>query len=82
MALPPGVTEDMVVLRAGLCPGLTEEMIQLLRANSIQTGNGGSGVLGWGMAPPAHLGWYRALPVQDPSASLGSQDFSIEAGER
>uniref|UniRef100_A0A8B9GGC8 DNA repair protein RAD51 homolog 4 n=1 Tax=Amazona collaria TaxID=241587 RepID=A0A8B9GGC8_9PSIT len=27
----------MVVLRAGLCPGLTEEMIQLLRANSIQT---------------------------------------------
>ncbi|NXL00013.1 RA51D protein, partial [Mesembrinibis cayennensis] len=27
----------MVVLRAGLCPGLTEEMIQLLRANSIRT---------------------------------------------
>lgn len=29
----------MVVLRAGLCPGLTEEMIQLLRANNIRTGN-------------------------------------------
>uniref|UniRef100_A0A8C5T0F1 DNA repair protein RAD51 homolog 4 n=1 Tax=Malurus cyaneus samueli TaxID=2593467 RepID=A0A8C5T0F1_9PASS len=27
----------MVVLRAGLCPGLTEEMIQLLRANGIRT---------------------------------------------
>lgn len=27
----------MVVLRAGLCPGLTEEMIQLLRANNIRT---------------------------------------------
>ncbi|NWV05222.1 RA51D protein, partial [Ptilonorhynchus violaceus] len=27
----------MVVLRAGLCPGLTEEMIQLLRANGIKT---------------------------------------------
>ncbi|NWH25243.1 RA51D protein, partial [Grus americana] len=27
----------MVVLRAGLCPGLTEEMIQLLRANDIRT---------------------------------------------
>ncbi|KAM4760633.1 DNA repair protein RAD51 homolog 4 isoform 1-T1 [Cyanocitta cristata] len=28
---------DMVVLRAGLCPGLTEDMIQLLRANGIKT---------------------------------------------
>ncbi|XP_057271487.1 DNA repair protein RAD51 homolog 4 isoform X1 [Pezoporus wallicus] len=37
VALPAGVPEGMVVLRAGLCPGLTEEMIQLLRANSIQT---------------------------------------------
>ncbi|KAM7033000.1 DNA repair protein RAD51 homolog 4 isoform 3-T6 [Acridotheres tristis] len=27
----------MVVLRAGLCPGLTEDMIQLLRANGIRT---------------------------------------------
>ncbi|NWY18835.1 RA51D protein, partial [Aphelocoma coerulescens] len=27
----------MVVLRAGLCPGLTEDMIQLLRANGIKT---------------------------------------------
>nr|XP_010297991.1 PREDICTED: DNA repair protein RAD51 homolog 4 [Balearica regulorum gibbericeps] len=27
----------MVVLRAGLCPGLTEEMIRLLRANDIRT---------------------------------------------
>ncbi|XP_040389084.1 DNA repair protein RAD51 homolog 4 isoform X2 [Cygnus olor] len=27
----------MVVLRAGLCPGLTEEMIQVLRANSVRT---------------------------------------------
>ncbi|KAM6239111.1 DNA repair protein RAD51 homolog 4 isoform 4-T4 [Spheniscus humboldti] len=27
----------MVVLRAGLCPGLTEEMIQLLRANGVRT---------------------------------------------
>ncbi|XP_054022403.1 DNA repair protein RAD51 homolog 4 isoform X2 [Dryobates pubescens] len=27
----------MVVLRAGLCPGLTEEMIQLLRAGGIRT---------------------------------------------
>ncbi|NXG84802.1 RA51D protein, partial [Stercorarius parasiticus] len=27
----------MVVLRAGLCPGLSEEMIQLLRANGIRT---------------------------------------------
>ncbi|OXB72063.1 UNVERIFIED_CONTAM: hypothetical protein H355_016484 [Colinus virginianus] len=27
----------MVVLRAGLCPGLTEEMIQVLRANNIRT---------------------------------------------
>ncbi|NXE10999.1 RA51D protein, partial [Lophotis ruficrista] len=27
----------MVVLRAGLCPGLTEEMIQLFRANGIRT---------------------------------------------
>ncbi|NXF29704.1 RA51D protein, partial [Nyctibius bracteatus] len=27
----------MVVLRAGLCPGLAEEMIQLLRANGIRT---------------------------------------------
>ncbi|NWR64027.1 RA51D protein, partial [Bucorvus abyssinicus] len=27
----------MVVLRAGLCPGLTEEMIQLLRANGLRT---------------------------------------------
>ncbi|NXK51012.1 RA51D protein, partial [Chauna torquata] len=27
----------MVVLRAGLCPGLTEEMIQLLRASGIRT---------------------------------------------
>ncbi|KAM6242237.1 DNA repair protein RAD51 homolog 4 isoform 1-T2 [Porphyrio hochstetteri] len=27
----------MVVLRAGLCPGLTEEMIQLLKANGIRT---------------------------------------------
>ncbi|XP_018774880.2 DNA repair protein RAD51 homolog 4 isoform X2 [Serinus canaria] len=28
---------EMVVLRAGLCPGLTEDMIQLLRANGIRT---------------------------------------------
>ncbi|NWZ81914.1 RA51D protein, partial [Poecile atricapillus] len=27
----------MVVLQAGLCPGLTEEMLQLLRANGIRT---------------------------------------------
>ncbi|NWZ21049.1 RA51D protein, partial [Asarcornis scutulata] len=27
----------MVVLRAGLCPGLTEEMIQVLRANGVRT---------------------------------------------
>ncbi|NXW92707.1 RA51D protein, partial [Alopecoenas beccarii] len=27
----------MVVLRAGLCPGLTEDMIQVLRANGIRT---------------------------------------------
>ncbi|KAM6315502.1 DNA repair protein RAD51 homolog 4 [Podargus strigoides] len=27
----------MVVLRAGLCPGLTEEMIQLLRASGVRT---------------------------------------------
>ncbi|XP_065274434.1 DNA repair protein RAD51 homolog 4 isoform X2 [Emys orbicularis] len=27
----------MVILRAGLCPGLTAEMIQLLKANSIAT---------------------------------------------
>ncbi|XP_059685220.1 DNA repair protein RAD51 homolog 4 isoform X1 [Gavia stellata] len=27
----------MVVLRAGLCPGLTQEMIQLLRVNGIRT---------------------------------------------
>ncbi|NWX48093.1 RA51D protein, partial [Steatornis caripensis] len=27
----------MVVLRAGLCPGLTEEMIHLLRANGVRT---------------------------------------------
>ncbi|NWR77459.1 RA51D protein, partial [Centropus unirufus] len=27
----------MVVLRAGLCPGLTEEMLQLLRASGIRT---------------------------------------------
>uniref|UniRef100_A0A452GR54 RAD51D N-terminal domain-containing protein n=1 Tax=Gopherus agassizii TaxID=38772 RepID=A0A452GR54_9SAUR len=27
----------MVILRAGLCPGLTVEMIQLLKANSIAT---------------------------------------------
>ncbi|NXL70623.1 RA51D protein, partial [Leptocoma aspasia] len=27
----------MVVLRAGLCPGLTEDMIQILRANGIRT---------------------------------------------
>ncbi|NWW02809.1 RA51D protein, partial [Oreocharis arfaki] len=27
----------MVVLRAGLCPGLSEDMIQLLRANGIRT---------------------------------------------
>ncbi|XP_063198072.1 DNA repair protein RAD51 homolog 4 isoform X2 [Chroicocephalus ridibundus] len=32
-----GVARDMVVLRAGLCPGLSEEMIQLLRANGIRT---------------------------------------------
>ncbi|XP_064323828.1 DNA repair protein RAD51 homolog 4 isoform X5 [Phalacrocorax carbo] len=31
------VAGAMVVLRAGLCPGLTEEMIQLLRANGIRT---------------------------------------------
>ncbi|XP_017684405.1 PREDICTED: DNA repair protein RAD51 homolog 4 isoform X1 [Lepidothrix coronata] len=34
---PAPVAVDMVVLRAGLCPGLTEEMIQLLRANGIRT---------------------------------------------
>ncbi|KAI6074285.1 DNA repair protein RAD51-like protein 4 isoform X1 [Aix galericulata] len=35
----------MVVLRAGLCPGLTEEMIQVLRANGVRTGKmGGIGV--------------------------------------
>ncbi|XP_039576320.1 DNA repair protein RAD51 homolog 4 isoform X2 [Passer montanus] len=28
---------QMVLLRAGLCPGLTEDMIQLLRANAIRT---------------------------------------------
>uniref|UniRef100_A0A8C8S8W3 RAD51D N-terminal domain-containing protein n=1 Tax=Pelusios castaneus TaxID=367368 RepID=A0A8C8S8W3_9SAUR len=28
----------MVVLRGGLCPGLTAEMVQLLKANSITTG--------------------------------------------
>ncbi|OPJ78710.1 DNA repair RAD51-like protein 4 [Patagioenas fasciata monilis] len=33
----PGLAGDMVVLRAGLCPGLTEDMIQLLRANGIRT---------------------------------------------
>ncbi|KAK4812171.1 hypothetical protein QYF61_002274, partial [Mycteria americana] len=33
----PGLARAMVVLRAGLCPGLTEEMIQLLRANGIRT---------------------------------------------
>ncbi|XP_072738353.1 DNA repair protein RAD51 homolog 4 isoform X3 [Ciconia boyciana] len=32
----------MVVLRAGLCPGLTEEMIQLLRANGIRTEGSGA----------------------------------------
>uniref|UniRef100_A0A669PDV7 RAD51 paralog D n=1 Tax=Phasianus colchicus TaxID=9054 RepID=A0A669PDV7_PHACC len=34
---PSRGAEAMVVLRAGLCPGLTEEMIQLLRANNIRT---------------------------------------------
>ncbi|TFK13006.1 DNA repair protein RAD51-like protein 4 [Platysternon megacephalum] len=32
-----GCHRDMVILRAGLCPGLTAEMIQLLKANSIAT---------------------------------------------
>lgn len=42
----PGLAGDMVVLRAGLCPGLTEDMIQLLRANGIRTGNGAA-VASW-----------------------------------
>uniref|UniRef100_A0A8C0G3Z9 DNA repair protein RAD51 homolog 4 n=1 Tax=Chelonoidis abingdonii TaxID=106734 RepID=A0A8C0G3Z9_CHEAB len=35
----------MVILRAGLCPGLTAEMIQLLKANGIVTGKGASQAL-------------------------------------
>ncbi|XP_014128216.2 DNA repair protein RAD51 homolog 4 isoform X3 [Zonotrichia albicollis] len=33
----PSLPVEMVVLRAGLCPGLTEDMIQLLRDNGIRT---------------------------------------------
>ncbi|XP_066419522.1 DNA repair protein RAD51 homolog 4 isoform X2 [Molothrus aeneus] len=35
--LPPSLPVEMVVLRAGLCPGLTEDMIQLLRDSGIRT---------------------------------------------
>lgn len=55
----------MVVLRAGLCPGLTEEMIQLLRANNIRTGNlvGDVGFCRFGVSP-------HVPPVYSPSAVL------------
>lgn len=55
----------MVVLRAGLCPGLTEEMIQLLRANNIRTGNlvGDVGSCRFGVSP-------HVPPVYSPSAVL------------
>lgn len=57
----------MVVLRAGLCPGLTEEMIQVLRANSIRTGKMGGDRGGEGR--PRHLpGAPRSVPVWEPPA--------------
>lgn len=55
MVLRPGGAEDMVVLRAGLCPGLTEEMIQLLRANGIRTGNEAAAGSPFGECHPLHV---------------------------
>lgn len=35
----PGSPVNMGMLRAGLCPGLTQDVIQLLRSRGIKTGN-------------------------------------------
>lgn len=64
----------MVVLRAGLCPGLSEDMIQLLSANGIRTGN--SVASGLGEHHPPCIWWTCVLPhpgrvvvVEYPSVS-------------
>lgn len=37
----PGPPGNMGVLRAGLCPGLTQDMVQLLQSRGIKTGDRG-----------------------------------------
>lgn len=54
----------MVVLRAGLCPGLTEEMIQLLRARSIRTGNGAAAGSRGGECHSLHIWGGTMLPCR------------------
>lgn len=62
----------MVVLRAGLCPGLTEEMIQVLRANGVRTGKMGG--IGVGNISP---GTSRGGTVLCPHAGAACRGFGL-----
>ncbi|RMC10803.1 hypothetical protein DUI87_12515 [Hirundo rustica rustica] len=78
----------MVVLRAGLCPGLTEDMIQLLRANGIRTGNRVALGSRLGEHHPLCIWWTCIIPhpgrvvvvVEYPSVSSLLDDFWVLLG--